>query len=312
MIGDWDNLRVFVALAEEGSLTAAAKRLQVSHPTVARRIKALEDAVGAKLFDRLPDRFQPTETALELLHDAKEMERASQSIDRRAAGLSGSHLGTVRISVDETMAAFVTRHLRSLRENHQCIEFEISVTHISANLSKREADLLIRFHAPDLASIVGRKLATFAYAVYGTADFARQADGSEETLRSLPWVGFDSEHIYMPGQTWQADFLGERRPAVRTNNGIVLANAIRGGNGIGVLPCFLGDADPALTRLTPILDAARVDHWLLVHADLRNVPRIRIVMDALARLFADCRKEIEGDLEDSTVVPLARQAEAGD
>ena len=105
MIGDWDNLRVFVALAEEGSLTAAAKRLQVSHPTVARRIKALEDAVGAKLFDRLPDRFQPTETALELLHDAKEMERASQSIDRRAAGLSGSHLGTVRISVDETMAA---------------------------------------------------------------------------------------------------------------------------------------------------------------------------------------------------------------
>ncbi|HIP77027.1 MAG TPA: LysR family transcriptional regulator, partial [Kiloniellaceae bacterium] len=159
---------------------------------------------------------------------------------------------------------------------------------------------------------VGRKLASFAYAVYGTADFARQLDGSDETLRGLPWVGFDSEHIYMPGQTWQADFLGERRPAVRTNNGIVLANAIRSGNGIGVLPCFLGDADPALTRLTPILDAARVDHWLLVHADLRNVPRIRIVMDALARLFADCRKEIEGDLENSTVLPLARQAEAGD
>lgn len=316
MIGDWDNLRVFVALAEEGSLTAAAKRLQVSHPTVARRIKALEDTVGAKLFDRLPDRFQPTETALELLHDAKEMERASQSIDRRAAGLSGSHLGTVRISVDETMAAFVTRHLRDLRENHQCIEFEISVTHISANLSKREADLLIRFHVPDLASIVGRKLATFAYAVYGTADFARQVDGSDETLRALPWVGFDSEHSYMPGQAWQADFLGDRRPAVRTNNGIVLANAIRGGNGIGVLPCFLGDADPALARLTPVLDAARVDHWLLVHADLRNVPRIRIVMDALARLFADCRKEIEGEIdgdrEAATVMPLAQRAEAGD
>ena len=249
MIGDWDNLRVFLALAEEGNLTAAARRLQVSHPTVARRIKALEDEVGVKLFDRLPDRFQPTETALELLHDVKEMERTSQSIDRRAAGLSGSHLGTVRISVDETMAAFLSHRLKSLRENHQCIEFEIAVAHISANLSKREADLLIRSRLPDLASIVRRKLGTFAYAIYGTADFAKEVDGTDYTLKSLPWVGFDDEHSYMPGQTWQANFLGNQRPAVRTNNGIVLANAIRGGNGIGVLPCFLGDADPALTRL---------------------------------------------------------------
>ena len=100
MIGDWDNLRTFLALAEEGSLTAAAKRLRVSHPTIARRIKALEEELGTRLFDRLPDRFQPTQPALELLHDVKEMERASQSIDRRSAGLSGSHLGTVRISVD--------------------------------------------------------------------------------------------------------------------------------------------------------------------------------------------------------------------
>nr|MDJ0896889.1 LysR family transcriptional regulator [Alphaproteobacteria bacterium] len=285
VIGDWDNLRVFLALAEEGSLTAAAKRLRVSHPTIARRIKQLEDEFGARLFDRLPDRFQPTDSALELLHDVKEMERASQAIDRRAAGLTDTHLGTVRISVDETMSDFLGRHLRDLRDNHQCIEFEISVAHISANLSKREADLLIRSHVPDLASIVGRKLGTFGYAVYGTAECAAQTDGTDEGLRALPWVGFDEEHAYMPGQAWQSTFLGDQRPVLRTNNGIVLANAIRQGNGIGVLPCFLGDPDPALVRLTPVLTEARVDQWLLVHADLRHVPRIRIVMDALVELF---------------------------
>ena len=86
MISDWDNLRVFLALAEEGSLTGAARRLKVSHPTIARRIKALEDDLDTRLFDRLPDRFQPTEAALELLHDVKEMDRASQSISRRSAG----------------------------------------------------------------------------------------------------------------------------------------------------------------------------------------------------------------------------------
>lgn len=295
MIGDWDNLRVFLALAEEGSLTAAARRLNVSHPTIARRIKALEQDFGARLFDRLPDRYQPTDQALELLHDVKQMEQVSQAIDRRAAGLASTHLGSVRISVDETMADFLGRHLRPLLENHRCIEFEIVVAHLSANLSKREADLLIRPRLPDLASVVRRKLACFAYAVYGRADYAERAGGGEEALRALPWVGFDEEHAYMPGQAWQAAFLGDKRAVLRTNNGIVLANAIRDGTGVGVLPCFLGDAEPTLRRLTPILKEAEVTQWLLVHSDLRHVPRIRIVMDALVELFRAQRAAIEGE-----------------
>lgn len=294
MIGDWDNLRVFLALAEEGSLTAAARRLRVSHPTIARRIRALEDELGTRLFDRLPDRFQPTEQALELLHDVKEMERASQSLERRSVGLGDPNLGTVRISIDETMAEFLGRHLVELTANHRCIEFEIAVAHISANLSRREADLLIRDRVPDLASLVGRKLATFTYAVYGATACADRCAGSVAALKDLPWVGFDDDHQYMPGQAWQAAFLGNRRPAIRTNNGIVLANAIRGGNGIGVLPCFIGDADPDLSRLSPVLDEAATDQWMLVHADLRNVPRVRIVMDALVELFRAHRPEIEG------------------
>lgn len=306
MIGDWDNLRTFLALAEEGSLTAAAKRLRVSHPTVARRIKALEEELGTRLFDRLPDRFQPTQPALELLHDVKEMERASQSIDRRSAGLSGSHLGTVRISVDETTADFLGRHLAGLRANRNCIEFEIVVTHISADLYRREADLLIRSRVPDLASVIGRKLGAFAYAVYGTTALADGCDGSHAALKDLPWVGFDDEHQYMPGQAWQTALLGNRRAAVRTNNGIVLANAIRGGNGVGVLPCFLGDSDPLLARLTAPLDEARAEQWLLVHADLRHVPRVRIVIDALVELFRAHRSEIEGQTGAGTVREVSR------
>ncbi|MEQ8817334.1 MAG: LysR family transcriptional regulator [Thalassobaculum sp.] len=294
MIGDWDNLRVFLALAEEGNLTAAARRLRVSHPTIARRVKALEEELGTRLFDRLPDRFQPTEQALELLHDVKEMERASLSIDRRSAGLSASHLGTVRISVDETMAEFLARYLIELTANHRCIEFEIVVAHTYANLSRREADLLIRNRVPDLASLVGRKVATFAYAVYGTAEMAARSDGTRATLVELPWVGFDDEHQYMPGQAWQAALLGNGKPSVRTNNGVVLANAIRGGNGVGVLPCFIGDAEPGLRRITPVVAEAAAEQWMLVHNDLRNVPRVRIVMDALVQLFRAHRAEVEG------------------
>jgi len=292
MISDWDNLRVFLALAEEGSLTAAARKLKVSHPTVARRLKALEDELGTRLFDRLPDRFVPTLAATHLLDEVRAMEQAAQALARRSAGLTDNHLGTVRISVDETMAEFVSRHLMRLRENHRCIEFEIAVAHISANLSRREADLLIRGTVPDSASLVGRKLGRFAYAVYGTQAFA--GAGGRAALKALPWVGFDENHVYMPGQQWQVDLLDGEAPEVRTNNGVVLYHAIRDGHGVGVLPCFLGDPDPALRRLTPILDEAATDQWLLVHQDMRSLPRIRVVMDALIKLFAETRAEFEG------------------
>lgn len=302
MISDWDNLRVFLALAEEGSLTAAARKLKVSHPTVARRVKALEDELGTRLFDRLPDRFVPTLAATHLLDEVRAMDRAAHSVARRSAGLTNTHLGTVRISVDETMAEFVSRHLMRLRENHRCIEFEIAVAHTSANLSRREADLLIRSTLPDSASLVGRKLGQFAYAVYGTRGFASECDGSPAALRALPWVGFDDDHVYMPGQQWQVDLLAGTAPEVRTNNGVVLYHAIHDGHGVGVLPCFLGDRDPALVRLTPVLSDVIVDEWLLVHKDMRSLPRIRVVMDALVNLFQDTRAEYEGRIRVPTAV----------
>jgi DNA-binding transcriptional LysR family regulator len=294
MISDWDNLRVFLALAEEGTLSGAAKRLRVSHPTISRRIKALESELGTRLFDQYPDRFQPTEKALELLHDVKAMEAASLAFQRRNDGLSGDHLGTVRISIDETLAEFMTRHLTEVRANHRCIEFEITVTHMSANLSKREADLMIRSRVPDHANLIGRKIGMVAHAVYGAVAFSDYAETWLEDLKELPWVGFDDDHQYMPGQAWQSRLLGNRKSELRTNNGVVLANAIRGGNGVGVLPCFLGDTDPRLTRLSPILEEATTAQWLLVHEDLRAVPKIRIVMDELIRLFRDRRTELEG------------------
>ena len=199
MISDWDNLRVFLALAEEGSLSAAAKRLNVSHPTIARRIKALEQDLGTRLFDRLPDRFQPTEQALALLHDVKTMETASESLMRRIAGLSGEHLGTVRISVDETTADFLIRHVGDIRARNQCIEFEIAVAHISANLSKREADLLVRPSFPDHAHLIGRRLGAFDFAVYGAQALADRVGIDRLTqptefslpLKDLPWIGYD-------------------------------------------------------------------------------------------------------------------------
>jgi DNA-binding transcriptional LysR family regulator len=293
MIADWDDLRVFLTLSREGNLTATARRLEVSHPTVARRIKSLEDTIGARLFDRLPDRFALTAAGEQLLADAQAMERAAESIDRRSAGLTDTAQGTVRISAGEAMTAFLARHLPRLRRNLQCVEFELVASHMLASLSRREADLLIREQVPDLASIVTRRLGRVAYAVYASPDL-KVADAARDTLRRLPWIGFDDEHDYMPGQSWVLDLLEGARPGVRVNNWLVLQEAARAGAGLALLPCYLGDDDLALRRLGPILAEVAADQWLLVHRDLRDLPRVRAVMDALVHLFQEERGALEG------------------
>lgn len=298
MTPDWDDLRVFITLSREGNLTATARRLDVSHPTVARRIKALEDSIGARLFDRLPDRFALTAAGEELLADAQAMERAAESIHRRSAGLGDTAHGTVRLSAGEAMTAFLAHHLPRLRRNLQCVEFELVASHMLANLSRREADLLIREQVPDLASIVTRRLGRAAYAIYGSRALTI-ADVSREALRRLPWAGFDDDHNYMPGQSWTLDLLDGARPAVRVNNWLVLHEAVRVGAGLAVLPCYLGDADPALQRIGSILEEVAADQWLLVHRDLRALPRVRALMDALVQLFQEERAAIEGRRHDA-------------
>lgn len=288
---DWSDLRVFLTLSRAGNLTAAARQLDVSHPTVARRVKALEGAIGARLFDRLGDRFVLTPAGEELLVDAQAMERAAESIHRRSAGLSDAARGTVRLSAGEAMTFLVARHLPALQRRLPHIEFELSSSHTLANLSRREADLLIREQVPDLASLVTRRIGRAAFAVYRARDLAIDCD-----LRAAPWIGFDDDHAYMPGQGWIAELLGPARPVVRGNNWLVVHEAVRTGAGLSVLPCYLGDADPALARVGAPIAAVAADQWLLVHRDLRDLPRVRAVMDALVELFNDQRALIEGEV----------------
>jgi len=299
MIAEWDDLRVFLTLSRESNLTATARRLGVSHPTVARRIKSLEDAIGTRLFDRLPDRFVLTPAGEELMADAQAMEQAAESIDRRSVGLTDTARGTVRISAGEAMTAFLASHLPRLRRNLQCVEFELIASHMLANLSRREADLLIREQVPDLASIVTRRLGRVAYAVYGNPAIV-VADTARDTLRQLPWISFDEEHNYMPGQSWLFDLLDGARAAVRVNDWLVLHDAARAGAGLAVLPCYVGDGDRLLRRIGPILADVAADQWLLVHRDLRDLARVRAVIDALVLLFQEERGTLEGSRSNPT------------
>lgn len=289
----WDDLRVFLALAREGTLSTAARALGVSHPTVARRVATLEQRLGARLFDRLPDRFVPTPAGEQLLADTEAMEQAALSIHRRSAALGDTVKGVVRLSAGEAMAAFLAGHLPTLRRALSEIEFEVVASHTLANLSRREADLLIREQVPDGTDIVARKLGRTAYAVYAARRLGLPPDAASERA-AAPWIGFDDDHAYMPGQKWLLDRLAGGRPAIRGNNWLVLHQAARAGAGLAVLPCHLADPDPALQRVGAVLPDVAAEQWLLVHRDLRALPRVRAVMDAVVALFQRERPALEG------------------
>ena len=284
---NWDDLRIFLAVAREGSLSAAARALRVTQPTVGRRLKGLEDALGTRLFDRLPEGLAPTEAGTELLPLAEAMERHAQAVDRHQAAFTQEARGVVRISVWETFAQFLTDHMTGLRTQLPEIEIELSVTHILADLLRREADLLIRECRPKNPGLIARKLGSYAYAIYGERDFvaANPAARAERRFRDCAWVGYDEDHAYFHNQTWLLSQLEGHLPAVRVNNGIVLHEAVRKGAGLGVLPCFAGDRDPALIRLSPPLDEITRDLFLVMHHDLRRSPAVRAMSDTLAAIF---------------------------
>lgn len=297
MTANWDDLRIFLAVAREGNLSAAARTLKVTQPTVGRRLRALEDRLAARLFDRLPEGFAPTAAGAELLPLAEEMERSAEALDRRQASLADAVRGTVRISVMEAMARFLAEFVTELRDRLPEIEIELAFTHLGANLSKREADLLIRECMPENPGLVARRLGDLAYAVYGERVGVERSPAArtEARYRECPWVGYDDEHSHFTDQQWLLARLAGRAPAVRVNNGLVLHEAVRRGAGLGVLPCFSGDWDPALVRLTPPLAELVSAQYLIVHRDLRRTPSVRAVMDELVVLFHREAPRLAGD-----------------
>ncbi len=293
---NWDDLRIFLAVAEAGNLSAAARALRLSQPTVSRRISALEESLAARLFDRLPHGLLLTEQGTALLQHAQEMARAAEAADRQTAAFAETETSEVRISVNEQTALFLLEQLPVLRERLPGVQIELAVSHLLANLSRREADLLIRNCMPDYGALVTKKLGVMTFAVYGARSYLERFPGvtPERLFAQADWIGWDEEHQYMAGQSWLSRVLANRSEVLRVNDGMTLLLAVRRGVGLGILPCCAGDTEPGLVRVGNMLKEAEVAQYLLVHPDLRKVPSVRRSIDALTWLFERESERLSG------------------
>ncbi|MBU6953382.1 LysR family transcriptional regulator [Hahella sp. HN01] len=276
---NWDDIRYFLALAEAGGLSAAARTLSVEHSTVARRVDMLERELEVKLFDRLPRRWRLTEDGQNLLEPARRMASQAQSFTRIADGMSGLS-GSVRISTPPLLASLILApHLGELRKQLPHIELELVGDLQNADLHEREADIALRMRRPEEPDLAARPLAKLQYGLYGGHDYL--ATRSQEQWE---YVGYERSMQFAPQQQW-LDTLPHSPLVFRSNDLNVLASAIVGGVGVGVLPCFMERFYPQLQPIQePACPIVR-ELWLVIHPDLRRSPRVRKVADALIALF---------------------------
>lgn len=300
---NWEDLRILNAAADTRSLSAAARRLGMSQPKMSRRLRSLEDRLGARLFDRLPSGLAPTPAGERLIPLVAEMATAAEAVERAKPSLPGTAVGTVRVSAEETLCRFLAEHVGELLAAEPRVELELIVAHAELSLSRREADLLIRACQPDGSSLITRRLADAHYAVYGACDYVERHPAARSAKRysECAWVGFAEDRLFFPKQkTWLDQHLA-RPPKLRATEMSSLFDALRAGAGLGLVPCYLGDRDPMLERLTAPIAEITERYHLLIHRDLLREPAVRAVKDALVALFLRHRDQFRGR-EGSTAI----------
>jgi DNA-binding transcriptional LysR family regulator len=275
---DWDDLRFFLAVAREGSLSAAAKTLNVTQPTVGRRISGFERALGSKLFTTTPAGRELSAAGRRLLTHAERMEVDALAAERAASGQDVGLRGRVCVTASQWLIASVIGPLlEPFVAAHPDLEMELVADPRHLNLARGEADIAIRPSRFEQHGVVQQKVSAIAFALYasdaylaryGTPDFARQCEGHRlivmsRSLRKIPDV------------EWLPRVASKARTVVWTNEREQMMTMAAAGIGMACLPRFLGDRAPDLRLLPTGVPGPERALWLGVHRDARAVPRIK-------------------------------------
>ncbi|EMN5127006.1 LysR family transcriptional regulator [Burkholderia contaminans] len=274
---EWSDVRVFLAVKRGGSFGAAARSLGVSHPTIGRRIKALEDESGQALFRRTADGLVLTDAGDTVLSLAEAMENAALAMEWRLAGNHDRLEGILRISCAEWFAGYVLAPvLAELVRRHPAVVPEVIASYRLLSLSRREADLAFRivpFTEPD---IVQRRMMRVPYGLYGTAETARAL---RRDPASVGLIVMNTAQSHFPDVAWLLDRFPRSRRVFTSTSRAVQGRMCAAGMGVAVLPRPLGDAIPAVQRIeTPEPPPSR-DIWVGYHHDLRHMDRLRAMLD---------------------------------
>lgn len=271
----WDDLRLFLAVARLGGLSAATQTTGLSAATLGRRLTALEAHLSEPLFVRSQTGYRLTQAGEDLLARAEDVEAAMLALARWKDGTIGARM--VRVSAGPWTSAFLARHIGTLWTVADRFGLELVTANEKVDIGRRNADIGIRNQRPSEPYLAGRLIGAVDYALYAGRELVNGVAAGY-------FVGMAGES----NQTHSARWLQARhadRIAVRGNDAMSVKELVANGAGLSVFPCFVGDADARLVRVAPPITELRTEQWLVCHHEERHNPAVRHVSDRIVALM---------------------------
>jgi DNA-binding transcriptional LysR family regulator len=282
---DWSLVRGFLAVADTGSLSGAARLLGISQPTLGRQVKTVEAQLGVELFHRRPKGFELTETGAALIEPARAMQEAAYRIALTASGRSASLSGTVRITASLAMSMYhLPNVVADIRRAEPDIQIDLVPSDSTSNLLFREADIAVRMYRPRQLDLVTRHLGDIELGIFGSRLYFERR-GRPETLEDLlshDFVGYDTKPEILDGFRTAGIKLSRQWFATRCDNDAVYWELVRAGCGLGFVHAGVGRGWPGMEEVELDLLLPRLPVWLTAHEAMRHTPRLRRVWEMLA------------------------------
>ncbi len=280
---DWDDVRFFLALSRHKSVRAAGDQMGVSHSTVARRIEAFEKRIGVRLFDRTPKGYILTLAGEDMMESALRIEDDMNGLERRLLGQDARLEGRICVTfADNLTSNSLMPFMVGFSEAYPNIDLEMILSYRNLDLSKREADVAIRYYRPDKQPpdhLIGRKLATLYYADYAAPAYLKRVDLDRNPSHAR-WIGWGDEGRF---PDWVKSSPYPHIPARHVlENGVLQMQAAKLGLGVASLPCVAADVEPGLVRLPNSQPKPFFDMWIVSHPDLRETARLRLFRELLS------------------------------
>lgn len=295
---DWNLARAFSATADAGSLSAAARKLGLTQPTLSRQVAALEAALGVTLFERIGKRLALTDAGVGLLEHARMMASSADAMALAAAGKAEDVSGRVTISATDAVAAYL---LPDIVARIRVAAPQITVVIISSNslsdLRRREADIAIRHVRPTEPELIGRLVCEMSARFYASADWIARngAPRSVEDLRTADLVAFEPVERFVAHLNGAGVPVSAEQVRISSENSVVVWEVVRRGLGVGMMLTEIADRVPGMVRLLPQLPATPVPVWLVAHRELRTSRRVRLVYEAIASALTRDAPRRSGD-----------------
>ncbi|MGI9437285.1 MAG: LysR family transcriptional regulator [Geminicoccaceae bacterium] len=295
---DWDGYRFLVAVANMGSLSAAARHLGTSQPTVGRRITDLESELKARLFQKSSDGYAPTSIGQAVIDRARSIEALVHDIERIAAGHDQRLSGKVTLSTTESLATFwLAAKLPLIRQRYPNVTVKLLTSTIKQDLMRGEADVALRIGDPGSPDLVGRKVGAFAFGLFGARSYLDQhgepVDVSDLKKHDvIEPVGSIAD--FVQNRRWR-ELIADRPAAVSCDHTLGGLAAIRSGMGLFPLPLLAASYTPTIKRVLTEDFNVILDLWLLTHRDLRETARIRAVIDLVVEQVRGDRQLFTGN-----------------